>query len=56
MRWFVSTLAPLRAGASTQARPEFLASASAFGAKDCLFSHLEPGSGWSWDSRGHRLI
>ncbi len=36
--------------------PEFLADSVAFGAKDCLFCHAEPGGGRTWNARGHWLM
>ncbi len=41
---------------SAQAMPEFFAEAIAFGAKDCLFCHTEPGGGRTWNDRGHWLM
>ena len=49
-------LAVLSIGTPAAANPEFLAEAAAFGAKDCLFCHLEPGGGRNWNARGHWLI
>ena len=41
---------------SAQANPEFFAEAIAFGAKDCLFCHTDPGGGRTWNERGHWLM
>ena len=56
MRLLLATLALLALGATARANPEFLAIAARFGAKDCLYCHLEPGGGRSWNDRGHWLI
>ncbi len=50
------TLALLAAPATAYANPEFLPAAAPFGAKDCLFCHLEPGGGRAWNARGHWLM
>ena len=41
---------------SARANPEFLPEAIAFGAKDCLFCHTDPGGGRTWNDRGHWLM
>jgi ketosteroid isomerase-like protein len=41
---------------STQAYPPFVAKARKFGAKDCLFCHLQPEGGEGWNARGQWLI
>jgi ketosteroid isomerase-like protein len=40
----------------TQAYPPFVAKARKFGAKDCLFCHLQPEGGEGWNARGQWLI
>ena len=49
-------LALLVASPAARGNPEFLADAAAFGAKDCLFCHSEPGGGRNWNDRGHWLM
>ena len=56
MRFLIGALAVLVLAPFSQAMPEFLADAVAFGAKDCLFCHLEPGGGRAWNGRGHWLL
>ena len=56
MRWILGTLALLWAAPVAHANPEFLVPASAFGAKDCLFCHSDPGGGRNWNDRGHWLM
>ena len=56
MRWILSALALLWAAPVAHADPEFLVPASAFGAKDCLFCHSDPGGGRNWNARGHWLM
>lgn len=56
MREYLAPLALLLAAPNAVANPEFLAGAVAFGASNCLFCHLEPGGGRTWNSRGHWLI
>ncbi|MYK09862.1 MAG: PQQ-binding-like beta-propeller repeat protein, partial [Acidobacteriia bacterium] len=46
----------LSLSASARANPEFLPEAIAFGAKDCLFCHTDPGGGRTWNDRGHWLM
>ncbi len=41
---------------SALAKPEFLAPAMKFGAKDCLYCHTELAGGKVWNDRGHWLI
>lgn len=52
----LGVLASLALATAARANPEFLADAVAFGAKDCLFCHLEPGGGRTWNERGHWLM
>jgi ketosteroid isomerase-like protein len=40
----------------TQAYPPFVKKAQKFGAKDCLFCHLQPEGGEGWNARGQWLI
>ena len=56
MKLLVATLVLLATSGSALAKPEFLAPAIAFGAKDCLYCHLEPGGGREWNARGHWLL
>jgi len=42
--------------AETRAYPPFLAKSRKFGAKDCLFCHLQPEGGEGWNARGQWLI
>ena len=56
MKILVATLVLVATSGSALAKPEFLAPAVAFGAKDCLFCHLEPGGGREWNVRGHWLL
>ena len=56
MTLFLGVLALLALGAPALGKPEFLVDAAAFGAKDCLFCHNEPGGGRTWNDRGHWLI
>lgn len=56
MKSLVATLVLIVTSGSALAKPEFLAPAIAFGAKDCLFCHLEPGGGREWNARGHWLL
>ena len=55
MTW-LAVLLLLSASHAAVASPEFLGAATAFGAKDCLFCHLEAGGGRTWNARGHWLI
>ncbi|MYK09829.1 MAG: PQQ-binding-like beta-propeller repeat protein, partial [Acidobacteriia bacterium] len=56
MRPLVGVLILLILTPSAQAMPEFFGEAIAFGAKDCLFCHTEPGGGRTWNDRGHWLM
>ena len=56
MKLLVATLVLVATSGSALAKPEFLAPAIAFGAKDCLHCHLEPGGGREWNARGHWLL
>ena len=56
MKLLVATLVLVATSGSALAKPEFLAPAIAFGAKDCLYCHLEPGGGREWNARGHWLL
>ena len=56
MHVLVGILILLSLTVSAQAKPEFFAEAVAFGAKDCLFCHTEPGGGRTWNDRGHWLM
>ena len=56
MRWILSTLTLLWVASDANANPEYLVPASAFGAKDCLFCHSDPGGGRDWNARGHWLM
>ncbi len=56
MRVAAAFLILLANAAIVQANPEFLAEAIEFGAKDCLFCHLDPGGGRSWNARGYWLL
>lgn len=49
-------LALMTIGTPAAANPEFLVEASGFGAKDCLFCHLDPGGGRNWNARGLWLM
>ena len=49
-------LASIALAVPAHGNPEFLAEAVALGGKDCLFCHLEPGGGRSWNERGHWLL
>ncbi|MXY67332.1 MAG: hypothetical protein F4Y47_02040 [Acidobacteriia bacterium] len=42
--------------ASAHTKPEFFAESVAFGGKDYLFCHTEPGAGRTWNDRGHWLV
>ena len=56
MRWILGALALLWVVPDANANPEFLVPASAFGAKDCLFCHSDPGGGRNWNARGYWLM
>lgn len=56
MRSCLVALALITAAPASYANPEYLPPATAFGATDCLFCHLEPGGGRSWNERGYWLI
>ncbi len=52
----LALVAGLAVAPNLGANPEFLPDAAAFGGKDCLFCHTEPGGGRNWNDRGHWLI
>lgn len=52
----LQALALLATAATARANPEFLPPAVQYGAKDCLFCHLDPGGGRTWNARGHWLM
>ena len=56
MNTVLRTTALLAVAGIAYANPEFLPEAAPYGAKDCLYCHLDPGGGRTWNARGHWLL